>query len=93
MQSISKLRFDALAGYIRRPEALLVSEELEWYSEGNDRIVAVIIRDTVDDDFTSVILGRDKKGRFRAVHLLTFSQSVEATRAELQPAMREWSLC
>jgi hypothetical protein len=40
MNQITKLRFDALARYIREPQAAFFAEELEWYSEGHDRIVS-----------------------------------------------------
>lgn len=40
---LTKLRFDALAGYIRAPQTALFSDELEWYSEANERILAVLL--------------------------------------------------
>ena len=88
---MTKLRFDALAGYIRAPQTALLSDELEWYSEANERILAVLFRDTQDNDFSAAILARDRKGRFRAVDLLDFKESADHTRADLAPTMREWA--
>jgi len=52
VQSITKLRFDALAGYARRPNVVLfVFEEIELYSEANERILAVVAREPEDNDF------------------------------------------
>src|SRR5258708_20705762 len=92
MKQISKLRFDALAGYIRKPQAGLFGEELEWYSEGDERIVSAVIRDLDDDDFSAVLLGRDARGRFRAIEILPFVNSVAQVRIALEPAMRGWAV-
>ncbi len=61
MQRLSQIRFDALAGYIRSPQSALVSEEIGWYSDADERVLGVILRDTVDDDYVSIVLGRDEK--------------------------------
>jgi hypothetical protein len=92
MKQISRLRFDALAGYIREPQAALFGEELEWYSEGDERIVSAVIRDLDDDDFSAVLLGRDARGRFRAIEILPFVNSVIQVRIALEPAMRGWAV-
>ena len=80
MNPLTKLRFEALAGYSRRPETVLTSEELAWYSEADEHVLGVVIRDKADDDYGSVILGRDQKGRYRAVHVTEFF----VTQAEAQ---------
>jgi hypothetical protein len=69
MKLISRRRFDALAGYIRRPETVLVMKELAWYEERDETLVGVVGLDTSDGDYVSIILGRDAKKRFRAVDL------------------------
>jgi len=89
MQKISQLRFNALAGYTRAPQYELYGQELEWYSEASDRILAVVIRDIHDDDYSAVLLGRDARGRFRAIDMLpSFLPSVEAARFALESAIR-----
>jgi hypothetical protein len=89
MSKISKRRFDALAGYIRRPQIVLFCEELDWYSESNDRVLGVLAKDTTDNDYSWVILGRDRLLQFRAVDLQTSIPSVDAARADLETKLRE----
>lgn len=72
MEAISRLRFEALAGYSRRPETILMSEEIGWFAETDERVLGVLIRDREDDDYGSIILGCDRKGRYRAVHVMNF---------------------
>jgi hypothetical protein len=67
MNSIPRIRYDALAGYSRSPQTVLSSEELGWFEESDERILGVLIRDLEDNDFSSVVLARDRLGRFRAV--------------------------
>jgi hypothetical protein len=76
MEPITKLRFDALAGYTRRPKvALFDFQEIEWYSEAHERLLAVLAREPEDNDFGASILARDRKGRFRAIHNVGFNGS------------------
>lgn len=91
MERISNLRFNALAGYTRKPQAALLFEELEWYSEGRERVLAAIVRDIYDEDFSAVIVGRDARGRFRAVNLLPWVDSVNGARFFLESSMRDWA--
>ena len=64
---LSRLRFEALAGFTRKPSAALVGEELEWFSHDAAPIIGVLIRDRIDNDFCWVILAPDAKGRYRWV--------------------------
>lgn len=65
MIEISKLRFDALAAYGIRPQAIIYSEQIKWFEAGNGRIVATIIRDRSDNDYGGIILAKDINERFR----------------------------
>jgi hypothetical protein len=80
MKPISKLRFDAFVGYTRLPASALFIQELAWYEEGDAILFGFIALDTSDDDFSAMVLGRDAKGRFRGVDLVT-SLSTEAEAA------------
>lgn len=91
MQRISRIRFDALAGYIRDPRSVLVSEEIAWYSHDDERLLGVILRDTVDDDYVSIILGRDERHCFRAVDVDSSLTSFSDAKRTLSRAIREWS--
>jgi hypothetical protein len=89
--SISKLRYDTLAGYTRRLGADVLSEELAWYEASNGRVVGTLIRDTRDDDFGGIIVGRDEKGCFRCVEVTLFCVSPEIASNWLKMRMHEWS--
>jgi hypothetical protein len=88
---ISKLRYDTLAGYTRRLGAYVLSEELAWYEASNGRVVGTLIRDTCDDDFGGIIMGRDEKGCFRCVEVTLFCVSPEIASNWLKVKMHAWS--
>lgn len=75
MRPISKIRFEALAAYARQPLALAMAEEVGWFEHGGERVLATLIRDKTDNDFGAIIMGRDRKGRFRCVHATGFNES------------------
>ncbi|STX41495.1 Uncharacterised protein [Legionella donaldsonii] len=81
-KKISKKQFDAYC-YCRRLSSQLF-EEIEWYSFFENRILAVIVRDFIDDDYGYVILGRDENRLFRCIDLSKkFSVSADICREEL----------
>ncbi|MEE1657612.1 hypothetical protein VB618_15505 [Microvirga sp. CF3062] len=84
MRPLSKARFDALAGYARQPLSFVMAQEVGWFEHGNERVLATLIRDNEDGDYASIIMGRDRKGRFRGVHVSQFNES----RRHAEVAMR-----
>jgi len=86
---ISELRFDALAAYIRDPHTVMIFEELEWYTTADKRVIGILVRDRIDNDFGWIILGRDERLRFRAIDVNTSLESVDLARDELFERMRE----
>src|SRR6266446_1955960 len=83
IQSLSKRRFDALAGYARVPKIVLIIDELEWYATPDDRIIGMLTFDKIDHDFGWVILGRDERHRFRAINVNVSFPTKDASRTEL----------
>jgi hypothetical protein len=77
------MRFDALAGYCRVPQASLVSQELEWFEYAGGALVCTLIEDLIDGDFSGIILARDELERFRWVGGTTFSVTPDAGREAL----------
>lgn len=65
MKSLSLLRFDAMASYCRDPQARLIGDEVEWYEHGDERLLGMIIRDKADQDFGGMVLGQDRRRRYR----------------------------
>jgi len=91
MKELSRLRFDALAGYSRGPGTLVDSIELEWYSEAEEKVLGVLIQDTYDRDYSCVILARDRVGRYRAVEVPPFVPTVDQARQVMRAALQAWS--
>jgi hypothetical protein len=67
IRELTSRRFNALAGYARNPATVTFLEEAEWYATGDERVVAMVVRDLADDDWDWIILGRDERLRFRAI--------------------------
>ena len=65
MRAILLTRYNALSAYCRNPKHFLYSEEVAWFSGIDERVLGAIIRDRFDNDFGGVILGRDKRNRYR----------------------------
>lgn len=77
MKKISRLRFEALAAYCRHPRTLYDAEEMRWYEAADGQIVATIIRDRCDSDYSGMILARDETERFRWIDNTIFVDSID----------------
>lgn len=64
---LSEQRFNALAAHSRSPAAAYVSKELAWFANDDERVIGVLLLDTVDDDFAAVVMARDENGAYRAI--------------------------
>jgi hypothetical protein len=89
LKNLSRTRFEALAGYIRRPEIVLYIEEIEWYATPDERLLGMLARDRIDGDFSWVILGRDEGLRFRAIDVNSSLTSPNDARQQLFERMKE----
>lgn len=87
MQEISKERFDALAGYIRMPQMVLLTQEAAWFEIGQERLLGLIVWDRTDYDYGWIVLGRDRVGRFRAITQNVSLPTFDAARDDLRTAM------
>jgi hypothetical protein len=92
MRPIPLVRFNALAGYCREPQAELSGEEVAWFEHGGERVLGMVIRDRIDDDFGGVVLARDRRGRFRAVIVTDFEPSIRRAQVWLRRQMEAWSM-
>ena len=80
VKPMDQKRFNAFAGATRSPAAAYISYEIGWYTNDEETIIGVVLVDTVDDDYASIVLGRDQGGRFRAVDLqVSIPTEAEAT--------------
>jgi hypothetical protein len=92
MNAISRLRFDALAGYSRTPLTALIVKELAWYEQAGEKVLGLVVLDRSDRDFASYVLGRDRNGRYRAVWMKCSIETQNTATALLASKMAELSL-
>ncbi len=69
IKKLDEKRFNALAGHSRSPAAAYISKELAWYSNQDESVIGVLLLDITDNDFASVVLGRDEGDRFIAIDI------------------------
>lgn len=91
IREISRERFEALVAYTRSPAAAYVSRELEWFSDNDERVLGVLLLDTIDNDFAYVVLGRDEHRRFRAIEEGASLESIEIAREKLHREIEKQS--
>ena len=92
MKPILLVRFNALAGYCRKPGILQIVEELKWFEHGGERVLATLVRDRTDEDFTGIIFGRDRKDRFRWIGSTKCHASQRLAEAMLRREMERLSM-
>jgi hypothetical protein len=63
IKPLARRRFDALAGYTRKPELVLFAEEIEWYASHDERLIGMLLRDRTDNDFVVAILNDVARSR------------------------------
>lgn len=85
---LDKKRFDALASQSRSPAASYISEELAWYSNKDESVIGVVLLDTIDNDFTAIVLGQDEVGKYRAFDLESSMLTQDAATEWLHRAMK-----
>ncbi|WP_426131614.1 hypothetical protein [Pararhizobium sp. PWRC1-1] len=88
MHKITKRRFDATAGYARRPEAVLTGEELGYFETDDSR--RLLVRDRTDRDFAGMAFGRDARLRFRWTSMTAFSRNPSQAVRELEGLMTDF---
>jgi hypothetical protein len=87
---ITKARFEALC-FLRLPTAKLFSEEREWYTDQNENVLGVVLFDTVDEDWSYVVLGRDEVARFRGIDNDVSLHTIEEAWNVLHEKMSQYS--
>lgn len=86
MIEINQKRFDALAGYTRLPAIILIIQEAGWFSTEDERLLGLVTWDKIDYDYGWIVLGRDQRGRFRAIDQDVSRPSFEDARNGLEAA-------
>jgi hypothetical protein len=89
MRPISRLRFNALAGYARDPRTVLIAEELDWFEHGDERVLGVLIRDRTDNDYSGIVLARDELLQYRWTTSTGFEPTQRRAKALLRPVLEQ----
>jgi len=87
MIEINRKRFDALAGYTRLPPIVLIIQEAGWFSTDDERLLGLVTWDRIDYDYGWIVLGRDQRGRFRAIDQDISKPSFGEARTGLEAAI------
>jgi len=64
-------------------------QNVAWYATTDDRIVGVVVRDLVDNDYSWVKLIQDADGNYTVADLDASLDTVEQATAELHKAMEQ----
>lgn len=66
--------------FTRSPLALILFEELETYTNGDDSTLGLIVKDKTDNSFNCSILTRGNSGQFKAVKNTIDIENIETAR-------------
>ena len=89
-ERITREQFDAFDPM--RNEDLMamgIIEEREWYRDETGNLIGVLVADQIDGDWGYVVLGRDERGRFRAVEQGSSIGSSDGARTKLLEVLRQ----
>lgn len=81
---MSRARFDIFAIGARMSPTHLMSDELSWWSDHDERVLGLVFRDVTDDDFGWILMARDRLGRFRCVDLAASLRSPDYAEVGLR---------
>ncbi|MFO1101313.1 MAG: hypothetical protein U1E20_00230 [Methylocystis sp.] len=85
-------RFNLFSIGARMAHVRLLSEELSYWSDPEERVLGLVFRDRVDNDFGWALFARDKVGRFRCVDICasiqTEPRATEALRERIERAVQ-----
>ncbi|MFM0201224.1 hypothetical protein PQR53_15265 [Paraburkholderia fungorum] len=74
-------RYNAFVAWTRSPIVDLFGEELEFFANRAETLIGVLVLDLTDRDYGFVVLGRDTKGRFRAIDVKVSMNRTDARHA------------
>jgi len=65
--------------------------EKEWWADEDERVLGAVIFDRTDEDWSCIVLGRDKTGRFRGIDGRLELPSLASARANLKERLNHYS--
>jgi restriction endonuclease Mrr len=67
----------------RNPMASVLGEEILWFKETDQNLIAVIIKDKIDNDWAYVILTNDANDEYRAIEVVASIENIREARIQL----------
>jgi len=64
-----------------------LAEELEWYADDQERVIATLFRDVTDNDYCYMLLARDETGKFRCIHVACSFPSLQLAWEQMKEAL------
>lgn len=80
IKSLDVKRFNIFAAHTRSPATEYMSKELDWFSNSEETVLGVLLRDTIDNDYVGILLGRDEIGKFRCFDIKTSIETEKEAR-------------
>lgn len=84
LKHISQERFNAYCMLTKDPLAEDLAEELAWYADDQENVIAAVFRDRTDGDHCHLTLARDEAGRYRCIDVSCGFESPEAAASALR---------
>jgi hypothetical protein len=89
-KSLTPERYNAFIAWTRTPMAGAIGKELEFFSTLDEHVIGAIILDRIDRDYGWIVLGRDRKARYRWISGGA-SMSLSEARHTLLKELKEYS--
>lgn len=83
MKTINKNRADLLLLFTRKHIFLLTYEELEYYMSDDEKLLGIILKDHLDNDYNYVVLARNTKGEYQFIYGESCFDTIEEARTKL----------
>lgn len=71
----------------RGPLSALTGEEREWYADDRDIVIGVLVLDKIDNDWSYIILGRDRRKKFREIDVQVSIRDKTKAREKLMNSL------
>lgn len=90
LKKLSKARYYALT-YSVDPLAQEIIEEIDWYSDENEKLIGILVRDRIDKDWGYIIMGRDEAYLFKCIDTQSSIRNINLARKNLKHKLKEYS--
>lgn len=88
IESITQKEFYAHDVY-KLEMANMLGQEVKWYKESANNLLAIIIHDTIDSDWAYVVLAKDSDGLYRAIEVEASIETIEDAEKVLMSKLKD----